>query len=430
MSRSDPGGARARPKAPRTTASATGPGPAAAIAARYPVVALVLQGGGALGSYQAGVFEGLDEAGIEPGWVAGISIGALNAAIIAGNPRERRVEQLRAFWETICRPPLLPASPLNGVPAMFEAWLHTWEQGMAAVNAGEAWRAMTEGQNGFFRPRMPPAWSRYKPGPGEASWYDIKPLRDTLTRFVDFDRINAPGAMRVSVGAVDVATGNFVYFDNTRDTLAPEHFMASGALPPGFPAVQVGDRWYWDGGLVSNTPLTVVLGEQPRRDALVFQVDLWSARGVLPRDLFEVANRQKDVQYSSRTRLVTDMLALEQSRAELLRELLDLVPPARRDHPAFRRAERAASDRRVNVVHLIYDDKDNEGHFKDYQFSALTMRDHWRSGLADLRGTLAHPDWLDRPASRDRPFVTHDVHRGKTKEGGPEKKKPAPDGAG
>jgi NTE family protein len=387
----------------------------ASVAARYPVVALVLQGGGALGSYQAGVFEGLHEAGVEPNWVAGISIGALNAAVIAGNPRERRVEQLRAFWETICRPPLLPASPLNLAGELFEPWLRAmeaaWEQGITAINAGEAWRALTEGQNGFFVPRVPPPWARLRPGPAEASWYDTTPLRDTLLRFVDFDLLNHRASMRVSVGAVDVATGNFEYFDNRRGALGPEHFMASGALPPGFPPVRIGERWYWDGGLVSNTPLSVVLGEVPGQDALVFQVDLWSARGVVPRDLNEVANRQKDIQYSSRTRMVTTMLATEQSQAKLLREVLELVPPARRAHPAFARAERAASDRRVNVVHLIYDDKDSEGHFKDYQFSALTMRDHWRSGLGDLQRTLAHPDWLDRPTQHEAPFVTHDVHR-------------------
>jgi NTE family protein len=392
------------------------PAPAvAAVAARYPVVALVLQGGGALGSYQAGVFEGLHEAGVEPNWVAGISIGALNAAIIAGNPRERRVEQLRAFWETICRPPLLPASPLSAAGGLFEPWLRAmeaaWQQGITAINAGEAWRALTEGQNGFFVPRVPPPWTQYRPGPAAASWYDTTPLRDTLLRFVDFDLLNHPSSMRVSVGAVDVSTGNFEYFDNRRGALAPEHFMASGALPPGFPPVRIGERWYWDGGLVSNTPLSVVLGELPRQDALVFQVDLWSARGVIPRDLNEVANRQKDIQFSSRTRLVTTMLATEQTQAKLLRELLELVPPARRAHPAFARAEQAANDRRVNVVHLIYDDKDSEGHFKGYQFSAMTMRDHWRAGLTDLQRTLAHPDWLDRPSQDEAPFVTHDVHR-------------------
>jgi NTE family protein len=396
-----------------TSATPAGSATPAEIARRYPVVALVLQGGGALGAYQGGVLEGLDEAGIEPNWVAGISIGALNAAIVAGNPRAARVERLRGFWETICRPPVLPASPLNALPAMVEPWLHAWEQAMAAINAGEAWRALTEGQNGFFRPRVPPPWTMLRPGPGQASWYDTAPLRGTLERFADFDRINARDAMRVSVGAVDVERGNFVTFDNRRERLGPEHFIASGALPPGFPAVQVGERWYWDGGLVSNTPLSVVLGETAHDDALVFQVDLWSARGALPRDLYEVANRQKDIQFSSRTRYVTDRLAAEQAQAALLRELLALLPESARAHPAARRAARLADDRCVNVVHLIYDDRDHEGHFKDYQFGLLSMREHWRSGLADLRGTLAHPDWLARPGADEAPFVTHDLHRGR-----------------
>lgn len=385
----------------------------AAVAAGYPVVGLVLQGGGALGAYQAGVIEGLALAGIEPNWVAGISIGALNAAIVAGNPPERRVEQLRGFWETICRPPLLPASPLNAIPAMLEPWLRAFDPMMASVNAGEAWRALLEGQNGFFTPRVPPPWATPRPGPGAASWYDTEPLRATLERFVDFDRIAAPDAMRVSVGVVDVATGNFRYFDNREERLGPEHFMASGALPPGFPAVKVGEHWYWDGGIVSNTPLAAVLGQSHRRDALIFQVDLWSASGALPRDLFEVANRQKDIQFSSRTRLVTDLLRAEADQARLLRDLLELVPPEHRDHPAARRAEALADGRHVNVVHLIYDDKASEGHFKDYQFSLLSMRDHWRTGLADLHDTLSHPDWLEQPSpvAGDSAFVTHDVHR-------------------
>jgi NTE family protein len=411
----------ARPAAaPR--AAATPAADCARLAARYPVVALVLQGGGALGSYQGGVIEGLEQAGIEPNWVAGISIGALNAAVWAGNPRERRVERLRAFWEAICRPPVLPASPLNAAPPALEAWLHAWEQGMSAVYAGEAWRALLEGQNGFFRPRVPPAWSLHRPGPDAASWYDTAPLRETLERFVDFDRIAAKGSIRVSVGVVDVETGNFRYFDNREQRLGPEHFMASGALPPGFPAVRVDGRWYWDGGLVSNTPLQAVLAGAPRRhDVLAFQVDLWSARGEAPRDLFEVANREKDIRFSSRTRWVTDRLQEEQRMATLLRGLLELMTPQQREHPLARRAAALADDRRVNVVHLILDDEPNEGHFKDYQFSRLSMRRHWARGLADLRGTLRHPDWLVRPAEAAEPFVTHDLHRARRRAPGKEK---------
>lgn len=226
-----------------------------------------------------------------------------------------------------------------------------------------------------------------------------------LERFVDFDRIAAKGAPRVSVGAVDVETGNFRYFDNRDERLRPEHFMASGALPPGFPAVRVGSAWYWDGGLVSNTPLQAVLDGAPRgHDALVFQVDLWSAKGAAPRDLYEVANREKDIRFSSRTRRVTDQLKAEQS-ATLLRELLALVPAEHRDHPVVRRAAALADDRRVNVVHLIHDDDDNEGHFKDFEFSLLSMRRRWDAGLADARGTLA--SGVAAPAGRGDRAVRH-----------------------
>lgn len=372
---------------------------------RYQVVALVLQGGGALGAYQAGVYEGLAEAQLHPNWVAGISIGALNAAIIAGNPPQQRVARLQQFWETICRPPLLPSGPLSQMD------LRDWPEPLIGMlNGWEAWRALTEGQNGFFRPR---ASFSFDPSgtPDTASYYDTAPLKATLEALVDFDRLNDSGEMRVSVGAVNVATGNFVYFDNTKERLAAEHFMASGALPPGFPAVEIGGEYYWDGGVVSNTPLQKVLATAPRRNSLVFQVDLWSAHGTLPTDLSAVMVRQKDIQYSSRTRTITTYMANMQKQRRLLGELMKLVPEdARKDNPWYRRAAEEACDRIFNVFHLIYRDKRCEGNYKDFQFGARTMRGHWQSGLADIRHSLQHRDWLDMPTAEE-PFITHDVHR-------------------
>ncbi|WP_426701339.1 DUF3734 domain-containing protein [Rhodanobacter sp. Col0626] len=373
------------------------------VARDYRAVALVLQGGGALGAYQAGVIEALDEAGLHPHWVAGISIGALNAAIIAGNPPGRRVERLREFWETICRPPLLPSTLVYNAAA----WPLLWQNGISGL---AAWRALTEGQAGFFHPR-PTSLLPWHTGPASASWYDTAPLRATLERLADFDRINDARAMRVSVGAVNVRSGDFVYFDNTRDTLRPEHFMASGALPPGFPAVEIDGEFYWDGGMVSNTPLYKVLSERPSRDTLVFQVDLWSAHGTLPRDLVEVAERSKEIQFSSRTRLVTEFMRRTQEQRRLLHDLMELVPEDRRDTPAFRRAAARAEATLTNVIHLIYQDKPYEGHYKDYEFSAASMHGHWHSGVADMRHTLAHPQWLAAP-DPEHPFVTHDVHHG------------------
>lgn len=373
---------------------------------RYQVVALVLQGGGALGSYQAGVYQGLAEADLHPNWVAGISIGALNTAIIAGNPPGKRVERLHEFWQTICQPPYLPPSPWSYLDTVKD-----WPESLVTLlNGWEAWRALTEGQKGFFVPRSPVV-ENGSLTPDKISLYDTSPLKSTLESLVDFDRLNDSREMRVSVGAVNVRTGNFVYFDNTRERLRAEHFMASGALPPGFPAVEINGEYYWDGGVVSNTPLQQVLTAEPRKNALIFQVDLWSAKGDLPTDLPTVALRQKDIQYSSRTRMIADYMGNMQRYRHLLRELMELVPEsARKNDPWYQRAAEMSCDCLFNVIHLIYKEKGCEGDFKDYQFGALTMRDHWQSGLADIERSLQHHDWFDMPTA-EKPFITHDIHR-------------------
>lgn len=376
----------------------------------FETVALVLQGGGALGSYQAGVFEGLAEGGIAPNWVAGISIGALNAAVIAGNPAADRVRVLREFWETICQPaPFVPNLEL--MHRILEA---SSPEARKVFGAFSAWRAIVEGQRDFFVPRGLAPWLGGRQGVTQASFYDTMQLKGTLERFVDFDRINA-GAMRVSVGAVNARTGNFAYFDNSggprRTLLRAEHFMASAALPPGFPAVEIDGEFYWDGGLVSNTPLSHVLAAAPRRDTLAFQVDLWSARGPLPENVYEVQERQKDIQYSSRTRAVTDRMAEEQHYRRMLLEVLQRVPAkVRSTDPWCRQARQHACERQYAVIHLIYKDKPWEGQSKDYEFSPHTMREHWSSGLIDIRDTLAHRSWLELPPEGTE-FVTHDRHR-------------------
>jgi NTE family protein len=391
---------------------------AAGTHADYPVVALVLQGGGALGSYQAGVYQGLAEGGIHPNWVAGISIGALNAAVIAGNAPARRIEQLRAFWETICRQPWWPSlhSALSSTlyltlysKSLAQATERLPEGWRIMVDALESARALFEGQNGFFIPRPWPALGLGPRDATSASFYDTGPLRATLEKFADFDRINQPREMRVSVGAVNVRTGNFVYFDSTERRLGPEHFMASAALPPGFPAVEVDGECYWDGGLVSNTPLQQVVSARPRRDALIFQIDLWSASGELPTDLLQVAERQKDIQYSSRTRMVTSTMREEQDYRHLLHEAVARVPEAERKGAWYERAAALACVARRTVIHLIYRDKPYESYAKDFQFGQATMNEHWSSGLSDMRATLEHPEWLAMPTA-DRPFVTHDLH--------------------
>ncbi|WP_321910653.1 patatin-like phospholipase family protein [Burkholderia cepacia] len=373
----------------------------------YDEIGLVLQGGGALGAYQAGVYEGMAEVGVEPTQIAGVSIGALNTAIIAGNAPADRTEALRGFWNTVSQ----PTDPLSHVGAYLSAWPGLEDVGRRWSSAWAATRTLIEGQGGFFAPRMHAPFGGFgRKRPDQVSYYDTSALRDTLLRYANFDRIN-DGNIRVSVGAVNVRTGNLVYFDNSKMRLAPEHFIASGALPPGFPAVEIGGEFYWDGGLVSNTPLTEIIRESQHKDTLVFQLDLWSARGKLPGDFLDVSERTKDIQYSSRTRAITAFMSQNQKHAQMIKALLEHIPEhVRLAHPLLRDAQKTADGSAVNVVHLIYKNKTFEGHYKDYEFSKDTMREHWASGLEDIRRTFGHPEWFEIP-SREIGFVTRDVHR-------------------
>lgn len=366
------------------------------IVKEYKRVALVLQGGGALGAYQAGVYEALSEAGCEPNWVSGVSIGAINAAIIAGNPPELRTSRLREFWHTISRNKMLPWMPDGDI-------YRQWRNQMSAMVT------VLAGQPGFFRPRVPNPWLLPTGAAGATSLYDTSPLRETLLRLVDFDRINA-GFQRFSVGAVNVRTGNFIYFDNAVDTIGPEHVMASGALPPGFPAVKIDGEFYWDGGVVSNTPLQFLLDQPDHPSALVFQVDLFSARGPLPRDMFDVTERQKDIGYSSRTRYTTDVYRKLQEIRTKLYEALLRIPEQLRTSDDHKLIEEYGLSGAVNICHLIYQEKTYEGEFKDYEFSAASMQDHWQSGYDDTIKTLRRRDWLVKPTDNTG-IVVHDVHR-------------------
>ena len=359
-------------------------------------VALILQGGGALGAYQAGVYQALAAANLHPDWVAGISIGALNSAIIAGNPPEKRVQQLRAFWETVSAPPFaLPTIPgLN----IHGEYMH------AAVNQMRSLGILLGGAPGFFTPRMPPPFL-HPPGSAEAvSFYDVAPLKATLERLVDFDVINK-GAMRFSVGAVNVRTGNFVYFDNTTHQIGPAHVMASGSLPPGFPATEIDGEHYWDGALVSNTPLQWVLDSRPRQDTLAFQIDLWSASGEFPRNLMESELRQKDIRFSSRTRAATDQFKRKQLIRHAAAKLLEKLPEDLRQTREAEVIAGEADEKVYNLIQLIYHSKTYEGTSKDYEFSRRTMEEHWSSGYSDAVRSLRHPEVLQRPNGSDGVFT-------------------------
>jgi NTE family protein len=356
-------------------------------ATEFESIALLLQGGGALGSYQAGVYEALIERDIEPTWIAGISIGSVNSAIIAGNPPADRVAKLRAFWES--------------VTAAGAAW-SDWTDMFSGVGSREflnqfsAGRALTSGVPGFFKPQFPPPSMRPSGTAAATSWYDTGELRTTLERLVDFDRINAR-QMRFSVGAVNVRTGNFAYFDNAKDTIRSDHIMASCALPPAFPAVEVDGEFYWDGGMVSNTPLDWVLSAPSDLDTLVFQVDLWSARGGLPRDLAEVAVRMKEIQYSSRTRAATDQFRRGQKLRAAFNELLAQMPRELAETPQAKMLAKAADPALYNIVQLIYRSPTYEGQSKDYEFSRQTMQEHWKAGYRDAKITLTHPEVFKLP---------------------------------
>jgi NTE family protein len=359
----------------------------------FECIALTLQGGGALGAYQAGVYQALAEADLDPDWVAGISIGSFNAAIIAGNPPDARVEKLRGFWDYIT------ATPGFDAFSSFWRYLMAGDTGRGLADQMSAATAATIGVNGFFRPRLAPPFLEPPGSAAATSFYDTTPLLATLERFVDFDRINA-GPPRLSVGAVNVETGNFVYFDSTTRRIGPEHIMASGALPPGFPAIEIDGAHYWDGGLVSNTPLQWVLQFGPRRDTLVFEVDLWSARGRFPRGIMDVATREKEIRFSSRTRDNIDRFVDIQRQRHAVANLIGELP--QKLQARARETLGAFADHKVyNVAHLIYRSKIYEGDSKDYEFSALSMRDHWSAGYRDAAATLDHPEVLERPKNSD-----------------------------
>ena len=362
----------------------------------YEFIALVFQGGGALGSYQAGVFEGLSEAGIEPNWMSGVSIGAINASIIAGNKPEDRVAKLKEFWETVTDHGY--ASHLAGNDDM-----RTFH------NMTSAFMSMISGIPGFYKPRMLSPWQQVPGQAGATSHYDTSDLKDHLNSLINWDILNSD-SHRLSVGAVNVRTGNYKYFDTALERLGPEHIMASGALPPAFPAMRIGSEFYWDGGIVSNTPLQYLLELHKLHQALVFQVDLFNARGDMPKTMPEVMSRQKDIMFSSRTRNATNRYKKIHDLQIKLRDALSRIDPAKWTPEDKVMLEELQDTPQVNVLQLIYHHADYEGDSKDYEFSKWTMREHWAAGLEDARRTLSHPDWLKLP-DQSIGMTVHDVHR-------------------
>jgi NTE family protein len=359
-------------------------------------VALVLQGGGALGAYQCGVYQALQEAGVEPDWVCGVSIGAINSAIIAGNPPKERLEKLHKFWDRITSRKIWHYTP-DG------------DAFRKARNFTSSLMTTMLGQPGFFQPHQTNPWLSPTGARTATSYYDTAPLRESLLELVDFDRINSK-EMRFAVGAVNVLSGNFIYFDNMRDEIVPEHVMASGALPPALPMVKVGTDHFWDGGIVSNTPLQHLLDQEDSVNSLVFQVDLFSARGALPRDIQDVMARHKDIMYSSRTRHNTDVYRKTHNLKARLHKALSKIPEDQLSEEERALKKSVSSLPSIAILQLIYQQRAYEGDSKDHEFSGTSMREHWLSGHEDTMRTLKHRDWIKMP-EEGTGIVVHDVHR-------------------
>ena len=340
-------------------------------------VVLVLQGGGALGAYQVGVFQALHEAGIEPDWVIGTSIGAINGAIIAGNPPEQRMERLERFW-TQMRNGHDFQLPWPGLANLFTNFA-TVTQGIAA----------------FFALR-PPAWGGISApvGVDAASYYTTEPLRETLNALVDFGYMNAADKRtRLTVGAVNVRNGTMRYFDSRDEAIGLEHVMASGALPPAFPAIRVDGEPYWDGGIYSNTPIEAVLDDRPRRDSVIFLVNVWQPSGPDPESIWQVMGRQKDIQYASRTESHIAKQKQIHHLRHVVRELARQVPEAQRDSAEFQELVSWGCRTTMHVVRMLAPRLDGEDHTKDIDFTSAGIRARREAGYDETLRMIELSPW-------------------------------------
>ena len=340
---------------------------------------LVLQGGGALGAYQAGVFEAMSQVARPPDWIAGISIGAINAALIAGNPPERRVERLHEFWQMVS----------SGAGQM----LPNWSGERSLLNQWSAASAIALGIRGFFEPRVGPALLLGGKAP-VLSYYDTAPLKATLERLVDFDRINHKD-IRFSVGAVNVRTGNSIYFDNLSQTIGPEHIMASGALPPGFPPVMVKGKAYWDGGIYSNTPIEAVLDDRPRRDALIFAVNVWHQTAPEPESIWQVMGRTKDIQFASRADSHIARQKQIHRLRHVIRQLTQQLSASKQADPAVKELSSWGCGTTMHVAHLLAPRLESEDHTKDIDFSPSGVKARREAGYSDTLSMIERSPWRE-----------------------------------
>lgn len=349
----------------------------------YDETILVLQGGGSLGAYQAGAMECFSRAGFDFDWIVGVSIGAINASIIAGNPPDSRVDKLRSFWNSVTA----------DFPPAASAFLGA--SGQSVYSSLSSWRCFAFGVPGFFLPRAEFAFDELM-GPGDTSFYDTSPLRKLLEEHVDFDIINS-GSVRLSLRSVNVTTGQVVCFDNRETPIGPDHIMASGALPPGFPPIQIGSDYYWDGGIISNTPLSYVLDAAPRGKSLIFEVDLFNPEGKEPKTINDVLERRKDIIYSSRTRTsVAHFKEIHELRRALFL-MRDVMPAEIASTPKIAELLSRGGERIFAIVRLVYAGAAFEGAAKDCEFSRVSMQRHWEAGRAAADNALSSNQWRTPP---------------------------------
>lgn len=344
---------------------------------------LVLQGGGALGAYQAGVYQALHEHGLTPDWVVGTSIGAVNAALIAGNARDTRLSHLRTFWEEVAHHDLIDMRKVPDPARQFNIMLTTAD-------------SMLNGVPGFYSTRwFNPFFAGWPVPPETASFYDTRALEETLTRLVDLQCLNGASGMRMTVSAIRVTCGRLENFDNAHQAVGIEHVMASGALPPGFPPVRINGELYWDGGLYSNTPLETVLADEPRVDTICFMVDLWSAEGPEPHTLEQVHTRQKDVLFASRSRRHIEAYLRGHKLRRMVRMLRDKVPDHLLTEEERREVDKVGADTMMHIVRLAYAGRDWQMASKDFNFSRGSIEWRWELGYRDALRMIDQSAWLD-----------------------------------
>lgn len=340
-------------------------------------VILVFQGGGALGAYQGGVYQALHEAQIEPNWVIGTSIGAINAAIIVGNDYAQRLDRIREFWNQMQRKASWGAAPFALMGGNIAAQMMTIFGGLA----------------GYFTPNQALAWGLHASvGVEKAAFYTVDALRETLSGVVDFKRINS-AQPRLTVGAVNVRSGKMHYFDSRVMPVTLNHILASGALPPAFPAIRIDGDPYWDGGIYSNTPIETVFDDNPRRDSVVFTVQVWHAAGPEPQSLWQVLNRQKDIQYASRADSHIARQEHIHRLRHIVRELVRRMPEQQRQSPEVKELAAWGCGTFMHIVRLNAPRLDHEDHLRDIDFTSMGIRARWEAGYADTMRTLERRPW-------------------------------------